>query len=285
MNAMPSGAEVRNLQPVHQEVVAVECEQRVEVEERVEVPGERELERDRGASSGTTRPTSCEAPARTSDAAGPDAVVMRRARRPAIHTSVVSTNARRDAEVEEDAGGWHLSSSVLRCRARGRARGQTRHSALIAEQHEPAERVGVVRDERRLRASGPRDHEDAEARAGRPVTSSTAAGAVNSNRPPKRWRNVTNPSTSPSTIRWPRAAASMSVTDAGRRAAAAVAARADGTRRAAARRACGWPARSATTACHLFGGEPPGDAGELAHERGDRTRCRPSDGRARPRRA
>jgi hypothetical protein len=44
-----------------------------------------------GAASGTRIPTIWARPARISPAAGPDAVVSMRARRPAIHTSVVST--------------------------------------------------------------------------------------------------------------------------------------------------------------------------------------------------
>jgi hypothetical protein len=45
-----------------------------------------------GPSSGTTNPTNCATPANTNPVAGPAAVVNTRARRPAIHTSVVSTN-------------------------------------------------------------------------------------------------------------------------------------------------------------------------------------------------
>jgi hypothetical protein len=45
-----------------------------------------------GAASGTTSPTRADAPASTSPAEGPAAVVSSRARRPDIHTSVVSTN-------------------------------------------------------------------------------------------------------------------------------------------------------------------------------------------------
>ena len=44
-----------------------------------------------GAASGTAKPTRADVPASTRPVAGPAAVVSSRPRRPAIHTSVVST--------------------------------------------------------------------------------------------------------------------------------------------------------------------------------------------------
>jgi hypothetical protein len=170
-----AGAQLRNLQPVHQQVVPVEREEWAELKERVHVPEEGELEREPGQRR-HGQATQLDQAGQEQRAAGAGRG-HEQAGAAARHPDVGGVDEDgRNTEIDQQSGGRHLAPGGLGGQRPGQLVGD-QHDAVEHDQHDRAQKIGVGGQEQRPAAAQPGGGEQHDAEDGEQAGDDERAGA------------------------------------------------------------------------------------------------------------